>query len=390
MRRFKKALCGTLAVGLMLPAVVIGSGSEADAATGTWKHDKNGWWYSYSAGKYAQDEWVKDGGKWYYFKKDGYMATGWVQYKGQWYYFGKNGAMVTGWKKIDGKWYFFKANGTLHKGWKQYGDNWYYLGGDYAMVTGWKKISGNWYHFEETGEMTVGWLEWDENTYYFNEDGEMVTGEITIDGVDYIFDDDGALIESGIGGSWTDPVATRMTAEEKEILRKAIDADEYLPEEGIEGMACLGSQVVAGTNYRFLCKLSGDTEYMFVILTVYYDLEGNATITGWDNCLRAFSISTLPGGYKEPVSIFLDSDDIVIDKALKAYDIATRVEGVSYKPLAVLATQEVSGMNYVVLSYVKTITLEPEEGFAAVEVYEPLDEDPYVISQTRFLPADMD
>ena len=89
MRKMKKLCCTALILGLMLPQVV--SLGSAEAAKGTWKQDKKGWWYSYGGSSYAKNEWVKSGGKWYYFGKDGYM--------------------VIGWKKIDGKWYYFHADG---------------------------------------------------------------------------------------------------------------------------------------------------------------------------------------------------------------------------------------------------------------------------------------
>ena len=47
--------------------------------------------------------------------------------------------------------------------------------------------------------------------------------------------------------------------------------------------AVLGSQIVAGTNYLYLCRAEmvvPDAKPEYVILKVYEDLEGNAEITG--------------------------------------------------------------------------------------------------------------
>lgn len=60
---------------------------------GTWRQDTDGWWFEYTTGGYAKDEWVYiadilGNGNWYLFGKDGYMLTGWQQYDGQWYYLG--------------------------------------------------------------------------------------------------------------------------------------------------------------------------------------------------------------------------------------------------------------------------------------------------------------
>lgn len=177
MGRFKKLCVVSLALGMMLPTVVSGSGDSVNAATGTWKHDQKGWWYSYSDGSYANDEWVKYSGKWYYFKKNGYMATGWIQYGGKWYYFGKNGIMVTGWKKIDGKWYYF-SGGAMRTGWVFYKNAWYFLKSKGGVLTGWNKLKGTWYYFDKQGRLyTNAYI---DQKYFVDEngawDGVTITG----------------------------------------------------------------------------------------------------------------------------------------------------------------------------------------------------------------------
>lgn len=172
MSRMKKLCCATLILGMMLPQVV-GSGDVSEAASGTWRHTSKGWWYSYSDGSYAVNDWVQYGGKWYYFGADGYMVTGWKQIAKKWYFFDKNGAMVTGWKQDGGKWYYFGTNGAMVTGWKLIGRKWYFFANG-VMVTGWKQISGKWYFFSN---------------------GAMVTGAKTIKGKAYLFDDDGVWID---------------------------------------------------------------------------------------------------------------------------------------------------------------------------------------------------
>lgn len=69
--------------------------------------------------------------------------------------------------------------------------------------------------------------------------------------------------------------------------------------EGLTGcdydmIAVLGSQVVAGTNYSYLCRetiVDPDAESDFAILNVYEDLDGNAEITG----VRALPLITEDG-----------------------------------------------------------------------------------------------
>ena len=171
-RIWKKAVAGALLAGVLLQTAV--GGGRAEAADGTWKHDKNGWWYAYSGGGYATDVWMKENGSWYHFDSEGYMQTGWQNLGGKWYFFRKSGAMHTGWKKYNGKWYYFTANGAMHTGWKLIDGTWYFFAGSGVMYTGWKKAGGNW--------------------YYLDPDGAMVTGQVTIDGEQCIFDTDGVYI----------------------------------------------------------------------------------------------------------------------------------------------------------------------------------------------------
>ena len=152
MKKFKKLIGAVLIAGFMLPQIALGSSSEAEAASGKWKQDKKGWYYSYSDGSYAKNTWLKIGGKWYYFGAYGYMAKSWKQIGKKWYYFGADGKMRSGWQKIGGKWYYF-ASGAMKTGWLKSGGKWYYFNDDGSMVTGTKSIGGKTYSFGSDGVM---------------------------------------------------------------------------------------------------------------------------------------------------------------------------------------------------------------------------------------------
>lgn len=62
------------------------------AAGGTWKHNKNGYWYEYSDGTYVTNDWLQDGSKWYYFNASGEMLANQYVYS---CYVGADGAMTT-------------------------------------------------------------------------------------------------------------------------------------------------------------------------------------------------------------------------------------------------------------------------------------------------------
>ena len=195
MRRIKKFCCTTLILGLMLPQVIVGQGSTSEAATGTWKQDSKGWWYSYTDGSYAKNQWLFIGKSWYYFGKNGYMVTGWKLIDKKWYYFNKGGAMQTGWKLIDKKWYYFSGGGAMQTGWKKLSGIWYYFAGG-AMATGWKQISGDWYFFDKDGAMFTGWKKASGKWYYLGSDGIMVTGFQKISDSWYYFETSGEMVAS--------------------------------------------------------------------------------------------------------------------------------------------------------------------------------------------------
>lgn len=85
--------------------------------------------------------------------------------------------------------------------------------------------------------------------------------------------------ENPVAGGWAEPDTNEVTDEAKAALEKAaaqLDGADY------EAVALLATQIVAGTNYQLLCKITpvvpnaGST---YSIVTVYEDLDGNAEIT---------------------------------------------------------------------------------------------------------------
>lgn len=83
---------------------------------------------------------------------------------------------------------------------------------------------------------------------------------------------------TGEAGAWEGLEDSSVSNEAREILNAATKG---ITDEVYEPIALLGTQVVAGTNYCFLCEVidvdDGEKEYELVY--VYVDLEGNATIT---------------------------------------------------------------------------------------------------------------
>jgi len=350
MRHFKKFCAATLAVGLMLPQIFAGSGYQAEAAGGKWKHNSRGWWYSYSKGSYAKSEWVKDGGKWYYFDAEGYMVTGWKKLNNKWYYFTPGGAMATGWKNINGKWYHFSGGGV--------------------MQTGWKKLKGKWYFFTGGGDMLTGWYFGQDAAYYLGEDGAMVTGNVIIDGEEYIFDDNGILIAAANDnpdGAW-EYFASEVTDEQKDIFTRAMEG---LTGVGYEPVQLVGRQVVSGTNYLFLCHATviyPEAKPYYALVTIYEDLEGNVKLSAIDDSTVEVPTVQLAGGYNE------NEDMTVTEEVREAFDGA--IEGFTgsvFTPFAYVGSQVVSGLKYRVLC--QACSTEPGSipYFSMLEIYDRAD-----------------
>jgi hypothetical protein len=98
----------------------------------------------------------------------------------------------------------------------------------------------------------------------------------------YVEGDSTEISAEKLAGGW-EPAEDRSSVvipqEAKDVFDKAV---ENLDGNELEPMALLGTQVVAGTNYAFLCFSTLQTEETIngiQVVTVYEDLDGNAEIT---------------------------------------------------------------------------------------------------------------
>ena len=155
MKKIRKHICRLMVCCFLLAAGAFVTGFEAEAKSGKWKKDSRGYYYSYSDGTYAKNEWIKTGGKWYYLNSKGYMQTGW--------------------KKLGGKWYFFKKDGSMAAG--EYCQG-YWLNKDgtctYSYQASWKKNKNGWWYGDSKGWYAKNqWLTIDGKDYYFYKNGYM-------------------------------------------------------------------------------------------------------------------------------------------------------------------------------------------------------------------------
>ena len=114
------------------------------------------------------------------------------------------------------------------------------------------------------------------------EDNARITNVADFTIADYT-DNGGKTQTEVLAGGWSAPDEVSkavIPAEAQSAYDKATESYEGNP---LDLMALLGTQVVAGTNYAFLCHstiASADPALSVIqVVTVYEDLDGNASIT---------------------------------------------------------------------------------------------------------------
>ena len=190
-------------------------------------------------------------------------------------------------------------------------------------------------------------------------------------------------VKSGdeIVGGWSSPDSVKLTDEATNALKKAT---EKLAGGTYEPIALLGTQVVAGTNYRLLCTFTPATEgadASYTIVTVYEDLEGNAEITEILNSDAKVNVTAevIDGGWVAP-----ETPDVT-EEAGKALQAAvSQMVGAQYNPLALMGTQVVAGTNYCLLCEITPVVENPESHYSVVTVYQGADGTTSVVETLDF------
>lgn len=194
----------------------------------------------------------------------------------------------------------------------------------------------------------------------------------------------GWTVNSEFGGS-------AIPEEAQDAFDKAVK--DYNSEK-LTAVAYLGSQVVAGTNYAFLCTssstLTGSVNNLSAV-TVYRALDGSAKLLG----VVKLNLSAYNKNKKD---VDFDPADIaggwyvgeaagaaLPENAQTAFDKATSaLLGVNYTPLALLGTQVVAGTNYAILCRASTVTAEPASALAVLIVYADLQGNAEVTRISQF------
>lgn len=182
--------------------------------------------------------------------------------------------------------------------------------------------------------------------------------------------------EGTLAGGWQRPESPEVSEEVQEKLEQAASGligARYIP------VACVGRQLVSGTNYLLVCRVAPvvpDAKEHWSVVTLYTDLDGNSEITGVrDFPGETFLDSKAPGGgWIRPAGAWSQpqTPDVTED-ARKAFDKATEgLLGVKYEALALLSTQLVSGTNYCLLCEGTTVAPGEPSDLYLVKVYADL------------------
>lgn len=182
-------------------------------------------------------------------------------------------------------------------------------------------------------------------------------------------------------GGWTvsDGTAASLSEEEQEVFNKA--TAEYTGAK-LEPVTVVATQLVAGTNYAYLCKVTpvvADPTPHWAIAVVYADLEGNASVTSVNDIdLVDIKTATDTKDTSEYVGAWEVRDPnnsvVLSEDANEAYSKAyENYDGVSLTPMAQLATQVVAGTNYLVLCQGAPVIQNPKQALYVVQVYADLE-----------------
>lgn len=185
-----------------------------------------------------------------------------------------------------------------------------------------------------------------------------------------------APAEGTLAGGWQRTESPVLTDEVREKLEQAASklmGAKYIP------VACVGRQVVAGTNYLLVCRVAPvvpDAKEHWSLVTLYADLEGGAEITDVRDFPGETNLGGVGpgGGWSRPAGAWSQPNTPEItEEARKAFDKAMEgLLGVKYEPLALLSTQLVSGTNYCFLCEGTTVTPGEPAALYLVKVYADL------------------
>ncbi len=193
-----------------------------------------------------------------------------------------------------------------------------------------------------------------------------IAGAMTLFMAAFSQNDDLTAEGAALAGGWNRAESPVVTAHMHNLMDRA---SEGLVGVTYEPEAFLGTQTVAGTNYRFLCRVRPmipDTVSSYAVVTLYEDLRGGVQIREVLNSSTEAASEVMPGSWDRAVL------PLVTGRAYEALALAAEEkEAESYEALALLGTHNTEGTNYALLCE-ETGSNEEESEFVVLHVYRDL------------------
>ena len=184
-----------------------------------------------------------------------------------------------------------------------------------------------------------------------------------------------------------DGTAAYVPEEAQAAFDKAVEA---FVGQDFEIIAYLGSQVVAGTNYMFLCRgttVTAEPAVGLKVVIVYEDLEGKAEISKvTDFNLGEYVMVDNQGEAAEQLAggwtVCADAPAADLPDPAGTYFEAVTGEllGADYTPLAYLGSHDSGGTSNAFLARQTLVTQEPVDSMCLVFVYTSEDSDPKLMN----------
>ena len=184
------------------------------------------------------------------------------------------------------------------------------------------------------------------------------------------------VINKHIGtGSWEVSETHAVTEDMNKIFNDAVsELDGYY----YEPVALLGTQLVSGTNYCFLCRpaLSANNAMNSLVCTyIYVDTQGNASFIEDRRVVLPGTDSDDNSGVPVPGGWSYAGSNAVTDDINKIMDKASEtLTGAVYIPVAYIGSQVVAGTNHAVLCRMEPSVsgLDSPASLVIVYIYEDL------------------
>lgn len=205
--------------------------------------------------------------------------------------------------------------------------------------------------------------------------GNIVLNDKDVCDITYIPNMDNPIV-----GGWKIAEVARedLTDDEKANFEKAM---EVVLGENYEPVCVLATQLVSGKNYAYLARrttVSDDPESSFCVVTVYVNLDGEAELRSIADISLGFietredTDEAVLGGWEvtdtgRPGTLGSAEAQASFDKAIAGLD------GVVYNPVQLIATQLVSGTNYIALARGRVSGYDGSPELYVISWYEDLD-----------------